>query len=139
MRDRHGEASPILDKGVALSTRPKDVLATGKVLWLEKAGEKSSPLKYVAEGNTVYVLLNGKHERVPPLSDGDQVTVVGHPLAKQTRAGSARAVVRRVPPHEVPDAVLVELAGPRYDPTESVEQNLRSLRESLIVASLSLS
>ena len=121
-----------------MPVKPKQILSTGKVLWIEKDGNKSSPLRYVVENDRIYILLNGRNERLPELSDGDRVLVVGHPLAKQTRTGEAYALVHILSNDEVPRGVFLELAGSLYDPSLSPAANYEKLKDMLAVAALDI-
>ncbi len=118
--------------------KPKQLVSTGKVIWIESEGEVSSPLRFVLEDDKLYFLRNGRYERVPPLSEGQIVKVAGHPLSKQTRSGEATAAVHLVPSSEVPRSVLLELAGTLYDPRLSPDENAAKLEESLDIACLEL-
>ncbi len=118
--------------------KPKQLVSTGKVIWIESEGEVSSPLRFVLEDDKLYFLRNGRFERVPPLSEGQIVRVAGHPLSKQTRSGEATAVVHLVPPSELPRSVLLELSGTLYDPRLSSDANATRLEQSLDVACLEL-
>jgi hypothetical protein len=119
-------------------TKPKQVVSTGKVIWIEVDGETSSPLRFALEDDKLYFLRNGTYERLPPLSHGDSVKVIGHPLAKQTRSGEAEAVVEFVSAEEVPQSVVLDLAGTLYDPAISPEENFARLKSTLQIARLEL-
>ena len=121
-----------------MPVKPKQILSTGKILWIEKDDNKSSPARYVAENDRIYILLNGRNERLPELSDGDRVLVVGHPLAKQTRTAEAYALVHILSNDEVPRGVFLELAGSLYDPSLSPAANYEKLKDMLAVAALDL-
>lgn len=118
--------------------KPKQLVSTGKVIWIEIDGESSSPLRFVLEDDGVYFLRNGKFERLPDISDGRTVKVIGHPLSQQTQAGSGDARVTFVSGEEVPDSVLLELAGTMYDPSLGPEDNVAKLRSLMKVARLDL-
>lgn len=116
----------------------KDVVSTGKVIWIEAAGAKSSPVRFVSEGETIYVLQDGENESLPPLSDGDRVTIAGHPLAKQTIAGKSPATVKMLEAIDAPRGAVLDLAGRRYDPALSPDENFEALRGDLGVIAITL-
>ncbi|MER3395213.1 MAG: hypothetical protein C4318_09020 [Acidimicrobiia bacterium] len=118
--------------------KPKQLVSTGKVIWIEANGESSSPIRFVIDEDKLYFLRNGRHERVPPIRNGQKVKVIGHPLAKQTRSGEAEAIVTFVSPDDLPQSVLLELAGTYYDPRLSPDENCTRLASILQVARLDL-
>lgn len=121
-----------------MGTSVKDVVSSGKVVWVESGGRRSSPLRFVADGSTIFVLGNGPDEVLPELTDGDVVTVTGHSLARPAAHGSAGTYVRWVAPEDVPEPVLIELGGRFYDSRFSPQENAEKLRKKLDVFALDL-
>ncbi len=118
--------------------KPKQLVSTGKVIWLIVDGESSSPVRFVLDGDNLYFRRNARHERIPHLEDGQTVRVVGHPLAKQTRSGEAEARVTFLDAEETPQPILLELAGAMYDPRLTPDENFARLKHELKVARLDL-
>lgn len=116
----------------------KDVVSTGKVIWIEANGATSSPVRFVIDSEILYILAEAKNENLPPIDEGDRVEVIGHPLARQSMAGRGTALARVLTPSDVPKATVLDLIGTQYNAALSPDENFDALNDDLEVISLTL-